>query len=798
MITIRWCAVLAAALLSATVAAQERQRGERAGVEYTGPVHPHVSRGELRAMPKMRAWQPGDPVKEIPKRRRPPLAPPLVTPEPRMDPLLRDSEPTARVNRVFSSPTVDVAGQGFTGVNPPDTVGDVGPNHYVQAINSGGGTVVTVYTKAGAVSSGPTTLDTLGSGDCADGLGDPVVLYDHLADRWLLSEFSAVANKLCVYVSTTNDPGGAYYNYEFGTPNFPDYPKYSVWPDAYYVTSNEDSPAIYALERQQMLEGGAARMLRTTAAPLAGFGFQALTPVDVDGAAPPPAGSPGVFVRHRDDEVHGSPALADAGSWQTFNSDISGIALGSSTVVFRFSFDTVDKLSNNFEGFHIDDVVVNIDGTTDVFTEDVEGDVSAWTLTGLWNTTTACSASTTGHSAPTTFYYGQDTGGGGPACDYNTPPSANSGFLTSPVIDLSTGSSATLTFNYFLETEQGCIAAGGPYDVARVEISTDGGATFDAFGGNCMATPTAGDQLQLFEFAVDWVPVTPTGQFTGPTDITIADIDSDLCGLTSINCFPQPGSGTTLDPLREVVMWRAGYRNFGTHQTIVGNLVTDVNGANQGGIRWFELRKPNGGVWSLQQEGTHAPDSVNRWMGSIAMDGAGNIALGYNVSDATSVFPGIRYAGRLATDTPGTLPVTETTLVAGAAANGNNRYGDYSAMSVDPADDCSFWFTGEHNPAANWATRIGAFAFDGCTPVVTSSCSGMSPFITSTTFDQDTLCVGSQSWAAGSVPPPPGLRSIGSPVSVSSNSTLQVFAPGIRLGPEFSVESGSVLKLGAQ
>jgi hypothetical protein len=99
-------------------------------------------------------------------------------------------------------------------------------------------------------------------------------------------------------------------------------------------------------------------------------------------------------------------------------------------------------------------------------------------------------------------------------------------------------------------------------------------------------------------------------------------------------------------------------------------------------------------------------------MGAISMDGSGNIALGYNVSDATSVFPSLRYVGRLSTDPLGVMTTAETTLVAGAAANGSNRYGDYSAMSVDPADGCTFWFTGEYNASSTWSTRIGAFKFD--------------------------------------------------------------------------------------
>jgi hypothetical protein len=159
-------------------------------------------------------------------------------------------------------------------------------------------------------------------------------------------------------------------------------------------------------------------------------------------------------------------------------------------------------------------------------------------------------------------------------------------------------------------------------------------------------------------------------------------------------------------------MWRLAYRNFGDHETLVGNLVTDV-AVDQGGVRWFELRKSGASGWTLFQEGTLAPDTNNRWMGSLAMDRDGNLALAYNVV-SLSVFPSLRYTGRLATDAPGTLPQGETTLAAGTTSNNSNRYGDYAALSVDPADDCTFWFTGEWNNASSWVTRIGSFRFPNC------------------------------------------------------------------------------------
>lgn len=233
---------------------------------------------------------------------------------------------------------------------------------------------------------------------------------------------------------------------------------------------------------------------------------------------------------------------------------------------------------------------------------------------------------------------------------------------------------------------------------------------------NSGANNPSNDFLEIFEFQVDFA--TPANStFIGPTQIPITEFDSDLCGLVSFACFPQPGTGTTLDPLREVLMHRVQYRNLGTHESLVGNFVVDVDGADQGGIRWFELHKTGAGPWSLHQEGTHAPDTDTRWMGSIALDGAGNLALGYSVSSETT-FPSIRYAGRLPIDPPGTLTVGEVSLVEGGASQTySNRWGDYSSMSVDPVDDCTFWYTNEYIPANGgelWRTRIGKFSFPAC------------------------------------------------------------------------------------
>lgn len=224
------------------------------------------------------------------------------------------------------------------------------------------------------------------------------------------------------------------------------------------------------------------------------------------------------------------------------------------------------------------------------------------------------------------------------------------------------------------------------------------------------------DQLQFWNFHVDWTtPANSTFTYTGQA--TTAAFDYTLCG-GSRNCIPQPG-GIALDTLSDRLMHRLQYRNFGSYQTLVANHSVDVNGSDRAGVRWYELRRSTAnGNWSIQQQGTYSPDATHRWMGSIAMNGSGQIALGYSAS-STTVFPSIRYTGRNATDPLNTMSQGENILMAGGGSQSHSsgRWGDYSNMSVDPTDDCTFWFTSEYysaNSSASWQTRIGSFTFPGC------------------------------------------------------------------------------------
>ena len=458
-------------------------------------------------------------------------------------------------------------------VNPPDPVGDVGPNHYVEMINL----VFGVYSKTGTLLLGPVDTGTLWAGfaveDCTDPSGDPIVVYDQLVDRWLLSQFTTRGlnpdgsfNGLpfynCVAISQTGDPTGAYYRYAFitsieGTTSafFPDYPKYGVWTDSYVITSrdfgsqDEYGISVYALEKNKMVNGQPnARAVHffldgndPDILPLVGDG---LLPADVDGKQKPKT-----------------------------------------------------------------DTAIPIVGT-------------------------------------------QDDGSG--------------------------------------------------Y-----------GGTFDA--------------LNIFDLLVKWHS-TPTASLTLAAQLPVASFDSIFpCAPTSRDCLPQPGitnPAQFLDILsyRQRPTWRLAYRNFKNYETLVTNQSVEAL-PGTAGVRWYEIRR-TGNAYSIYQQGTYAPaDGVHRWMGSAAQDKNGNMAIGYSVVNATTVFPGIRYTGRLAGDPLGQMTQGEGVIIngSGVQTTTNSRWGDYTSLNIDPVDDCTFWYVNEYYTAAGqasspagWQTRIASFKLPGC------------------------------------------------------------------------------------
>jgi len=434
----------------------------------------------------------------------------------------------------------DGISNGANGFNvtsaPPDTTGDIGPNHYVQWVN----TSYAVFSRTGTVLLNPTAGNSLWAGfggNCQTrNDGDPLVKYDRLADRWVLTQFAvpgkAAGYSQCIAVSTTPDPLGTYYRYEFTQPNFNDYPHMGVWPDAYYITYN-------------MFKGNTFQGARACAY----------------------------------DRAKLLAGLTGAGLEQCV------------------------QLSNTYGGV----------------------------LPSDWN----------GVTAPTA---------GAPNYHYN--------FSTSSA-------------------------------------------------------------LNYWKFHVDWAIPANTTFGTGanaPDGSVAVTAFTQACGGGT--CIPQPGTTQLLDSLADRLMYRVGYRKFPTYEAWVVSQSVDTQGTGTGitGIRWYELRNngATGAAPSKFQEGTFAPDNSYRWMPSVGMDKAGNIAVGYSVSGGTAaVLPSIRASGRVPDDVAGTLQ-SETTLQAGGGSQtgGLNRWGDYSTMQLDPADDCTFWFTSEYlktSGSFNWSTRISSF-----------------------------------------------------------------------------------------
>jgi hypothetical protein len=415
------------------------------------------------------------------------------------------------------------------GVAPPDTQGDVGPNHYVQAVNN----ITEIFDKNGNSIWGPQNTSVFWDGFegpwSGTNDGDPIVLYDEQSDRWLISQFAVNTGDdsqwELIAISTTGDPTGAYYRYAFEFEDMPDYPKFGIWHDGYYMSANRftvpggsfNGTYACAFDRDAMLTGDPeAQMIKFDNSSFADP--YALLPADCDGEFPE-SGTPNYFIYDTDDNTYWSE-----------------------------------------------------------------------------------------------------------------------------------------------------------------------------------------DRIKVWAFSVDW---------DTPANSTFSEISSLI--PTSFNSsfgsgIEQPGTSQNLSTLADRMMFRAQYRKFTNHESIVLSRTVNV-GSNQAGVRWYELRKTTGD-WTIHQEGTYAPDDDSRWMSSIAMNGLGDIALGYSVSGA-STFPSIRYTGRLASDPLNTMTFNEESIFEGTGSqSGTNRWGDYSMMSVDPSDDASFWYTTEYsNGGWSWITRIAKFTF---------------------------------------------------------------------------------------
>ena len=223
--------------------------------------------------------------------------------------------------------------------------------------------------------------------------------------------------------------------------------------------------------------------------------------------------------------------------------------------------------------------------------------------------------------------------------------------------------------------------------------------------------------VNFWRFAVNWT--SGTGTLTGPTPIAGVAAFSRTCGGGT--CIPQPGTSQQLDSLADRLMYRLSYRNLGTREALVINHSVASGGGS--GIRWYELQNVTGQTMAsatpvLRQQGTFAPTSDFRWMGSAAMDKTGGIAVGYSISNSSSIQPSIRYAYRGPLDPLGTLG-NETSILVGTGSQTPTlaRWGDYSTINVDPVDGCTMVFTTEYLPSNgnfNWATYIYTFKLSTC------------------------------------------------------------------------------------
>ena len=523
------------------------------------------------------------------------------------DPVLQTTAPTIGMPAVGASfEGMDIT-EGCGNCLPPDPNGAVGPNHYVQMVN----TDVAVYDKNGATLMAPKAINSLWSvtpnSECfTHNNGDPIVLYDQLADRWLVSQFVVQASTenyaQCIAISQTPDPTGAYYLYEFdqSADVFNDYPKLGVWPDGYYMSTNQFpnsttgtvAAGAWVFERPKMILGQSARYVFFDETPLATncvagnctytpFGQ---LPTTLDGKTPPPDGTPNFFVETDDTDTPNTPPA---------------VGLHDEMHIWKFHVDWSNPANSSF---------------------------------GV------------GSSAPALKpgFPGQYTGNAG-----------QPDFIF-PIAD---------------------------YLASACQIEN------------------------------------------GPND----------CSPQKLNP-PQPAQ--YLDVLGDRLMFRFAYRNFGDHESFVVNHTVDTpsdsSTTGRNGVRWYELRNLSTSP-VVYQQGTFAPlqDPTNplwRWMGSAAMDHSGDLAIGYSAS-GPNYFPSLHYAGRLAGDPLNDLTQGEAVMFLGQGIEANtgifpfrNRWGDYSAITVDPTDDCTFWYTNEYlapnSPTdilpVDWHTRIGSFRFPQC------------------------------------------------------------------------------------
>jgi hypothetical protein len=225
--------------------------------------------------------------------------------------------------------------------------------------------------------------------------------------------------------------------------------------------------------------------------------------------------------------------------------------------------------------------------------------------------------------------------------------------------------------------------------------------------------------LNYWKFHVDWTNA-ERSTMDGPDDVAQVPSFVNACNPKTCALVPQPSSKSLLDILGDRLMFRLAYRNFGDHEMLVVNHAVRVpnpkdKNAGVTAFRWYQIVPSSRGL-TVHQSGTFRPSEASRWMASMAMDKTGNTAVGYNKSSG-SEFPSVYVSGRLAGEgSPGTL-AKERLMQGGGASQTGFRWGDYTTMSIDPVDDCSFWFVAEYlkkEDGDKWHTYISHFRVPTC------------------------------------------------------------------------------------
>ena len=261
-----------------------------------------------------------------------------------------------------------------------------------------------------------------------------------------------------------------------------------------------------------------------------------------------------------------------------------------------------------------------------------------------------------------------------------------------------------------LSATQQCFTLAPTSDFGLLPSDPDGSSSVAPGSPNYMLAKRA-TSLAMYKFKANFTTPALT-TFTGPTLIPVAAY-TELCSATG-TCVTQPGTTTQLDSLGDRLSSRLSYRRYADGRV---SLVTSH--AASTGLRWYEIRNPDAASPVIFQQGTFAPSSTTRWLGAMAQDKNGNFGIAYSASSsANGIRPSLRFAARTPTDTAGLLG-PETTIIAGTGVQnaGLTRWGDYASMTIDPVDNCTFWFTSEYmktNGSFNWNTRIASIRLTGC------------------------------------------------------------------------------------